>query len=50
VPAVFFITHPDVAIDPTVGGVTGYNLVGPTASWRKAWAWIGVGVATRVKL
>jgi|SRR6516165_7358686 len=30
--------------------VTGYSLVGSTASRLKAWAWIGVGVATTVKL
>jgi hypothetical protein len=30
--------------------VTGYSLVGSTSRRRKAWAWIGVGVATRVKL
>jgi hypothetical protein len=29
---------------------TGYSLVGSTASRLKAWAWIGVVVATRVKL
>src|SRR5947207_15728287 len=29
---------------------TGYSLVGSTSSRVKAWAWIGVGVATRVKL
>ena len=30
--------------------ITGYSLAGSTASRLKAWAWIGVGVATSAKL
>ena len=30
--------------------ITGYSLAGSTASRLKAWAWIGVGVATNAKL
>jgi hypothetical protein len=54
-PSPKFLLKKTHVIDPKMKmlagrSVTGYSRVGLTASRAKAWVWIGVGVATRVKL